>query len=101
MENFRVYALFDTIKSNIRYIGYSSKPLSVRMGQHISMCSFRDSRKNEWLLDAIESERPIGIVELAKFSTSEEALEYEKKMIEVYSKTHSLTNSSTRILGFD
>ena len=38
MGDYKVYALFSDVKSNVKYIDYTSKPITKRLGQHLENC---------------------------------------------------------------
>lgn len=95
MIQYKVYAIFEGNKSNIKYIGYTSKPLTTRLGQHIERCAVLKSKKDRWLNSKLCDGTPIGIIELASFDLMQEALLEEIRQILEYSKTHELVNSSS------
>jgi len=94
MGQYKVYAIFEGVRTNIKYIGYTSKSITVRLGQHIERCSLLKSKKDRWLSSSLNDGTPIGIVELGSFDSVEEALLSEIHQISEHTKTHKLVNSS-------
>lgn len=91
---FYVYALFESTKDNIRYIGYTAKTPIIRFGQHISDCAKNSTPKEKWLYGVISTGGHVGVVELGCYSTMLEALAAEEHFIKEYGKVYELTNST-------
>lgn len=91
---FYVYALFESTRDNIRYIGYTAKTPIIRFGQHVSDCAKNSTPKEKWLYGVISTGGHVGVMELGCYPSMIEALAAEEHFIKEYGKVHELTNST-------
>ena len=75
---YKVYAIVDRIDNSIKYIGFTSTPLLVRLGTHLSQMEKRSTRRDDWFLTLEDC--PV-IKLLFETNSRTEALKKEKELI--------------------
>lgn len=96
-----IYCLYDSIECKIRYIGRTTKPLKIRLIEHISKSqnskiyhpNRSNSHKENWINKIISENRKPSIKLLCIINGWKESHEFESQLIEKYRNKLKLTNS--------
>jgi len=96
-----IYCLYDSTECRIRYIGRTTKPLRIRLIEHISKSqnskiyhpNKSNSHKENWINKVISDGRKPSIKLLTSIEGWKESHEFESQLIEKYRNKLKLTNS--------
>lgn len=86
---YKIYSLNDPITNEIRYIGYTSRELDIRLNEHIRNSKYTNTYKNNWIKSL--NENPIINLLKDNIKDLDETLEMEKFYIKKYK---NLTNGT-------
>mgnify|MGYP000241745517 CR=1 FL=1 len=94
-NKFKVYKLVEKDNEIPMYIGITSKPLHIRLRNHLYLCNNKDKndKKTNWLRNRLKNNIKINIIELENNLSKDEAIELEISYISYYG-LENLKNST-------
>lgn len=80
-----IYALYSSLEpNNFRYIGYTKKPLKIRLREHLSESKNLVSHKHKWIQKHLKNNGEIKIELLETINDIFQAKDREIRLIEIY-----------------